>query len=214
MPRKIEKDQALDQALTLFWDHGYRGTSMEMLTAKLGVEKPSIYASFGSKQGLYLAALRSYRKALGEYLRGEIAAAASPRAGVEGIVMDLMARGERRSRRGCFAANSTLERSDHDPEARAEVRAIFAEFVAVFAEALAEAQAAGEIRSDVPADTLARLLVNAIEGARVLEKAGQSAAAMDALAPLLLQILDAPAATTPPLRRAASASRRRARGTA
>lgn len=213
MPRKIERDEALDHALTLFWDHGYRGTSMEMLTAKLGVEKPSIYASFGSKQALYLAALRRYREALAERLRGELAAAATSRAGIEGIVGELMARGERRSRRGCFAANCALERADHDAEARAEVRAIFSEFVAVLAEALAAAQAAGEVRGDVPADTLARLLVNAIEGARVLEKAGQSAAAMDALAPLLLQLLDAPVARRAARRgMAPSASRRASAG--
>jgi AcrR family transcriptional regulator len=42
MPRKIEKQVALDRALTLFWDHGYRGTSMDMLTTAVGVEKPSI----------------------------------------------------------------------------------------------------------------------------------------------------------------------------
>jgi AcrR family transcriptional regulator len=68
MPRKIEKQVALDRALTVFWDHGYRGTSMYMLSEQLGVEKPSIYASFGSKHKLYLSALGHYR----EWLIGSV----------------------------------------------------------------------------------------------------------------------------------------------
>src|ERR1700722_14509117 len=75
MPRKIEKQVALDRALTLFWDHGYRGTSMDMLTTAVGVEKPSIYASFGSKNKLYLTALTHYRKWLIGFVRNSISSA-------------------------------------------------------------------------------------------------------------------------------------------
>jgi len=80
MPRKIEKQVALDRALTVFWDHEYRGTSMDMLTERLGVEKPSIYASFGSKHKLYLNALGHYRVWLIASVRHIVSAAPSARA--------------------------------------------------------------------------------------------------------------------------------------
>src|ERR1700733_13813544 len=83
MPRKIEKQVALDRALTVFWDHGYRGTSMDMLTERLGVEKPSIYASFGSKHKLYLSALGHYREWLIGSVRHVGAPSSSWCAGVE-----------------------------------------------------------------------------------------------------------------------------------
>ena len=136
MPRKIEKQVALDRALTVFWDHGYRGTSMDMLTERLGVEKPSIYASFGSKHKLYLSALGHYREWLIGSVRHIVSAAPSARAGVDQAVRMMMLRRSAKSRKGCFATNATLEVADHDPLVRQEVRKTFAELVEVFSHAL------------------------------------------------------------------------------
>ncbi len=65
-PLAFDQDIALDQALHLFWTHGYEGTSMAELTEALGINKPSIYAAFGNKETLF-------RKALDKYLKGPVA---------------------------------------------------------------------------------------------------------------------------------------------
>jgi AcrR family transcriptional regulator len=65
-PLAFDQDKALDQALHLFWAHGYEGTSMAELTEALGINKPSIYAAFGNKETLF-------RKALTKYLNGPVA---------------------------------------------------------------------------------------------------------------------------------------------
>jgi AcrR family transcriptional regulator len=65
-PLAFDQDKALDQALHLFWTHGYEGTSMAELTEALGINKPSIYAAFGNKETLF-------RKALAKYLEGPAA---------------------------------------------------------------------------------------------------------------------------------------------
>ena len=193
MPRKIEKQVALDRALTVFWDHGYRGTSMDMLTARLGVEKPSIYASFGSKHKLYLSALRHYREWLIGSARHIVSAAPSARAGVNQAVRMMMLRRSAKSRKGCFATNATLEVADHDPLVREEVRKTFAELVEVFSHALTVAQSAGHVRTDCAPEILAQLLVNAIGGARIMEKTKASRSATEAVVALIIGILDAPA---------------------
>ena len=190
MARKIEFDDALEQALTLFWDHGYRGTSMGMLTSALGVEKPSIYASFGCNHQLYLAALARYRVWLIDTVRGILDAEPTARGGIDRAITSMMSRGARKSRMGCFATNSTLELADHDPLVLRETRAIFNELHAVFAEALKRAQHDGQVRDDLSAEILAQLLVNAIEGARVMEKTRASANALSAIVPLILSLLD------------------------
>jgi TetR/AcrR family transcriptional regulator, transcriptional repressor for nem operon len=193
MPRKIEKRVALDRALTVFWDHGYRGTSMDMLTARLGVEKPSIYASFGSKHKLYLSALGHYREWLIGSVRHIVSAAPSARAGVDQAVRMMMLRRSSKSRKGCFATNATLEVADHDPLVRQEVRETFAELVEVFSHALKLAQSAGHVRTDCAPEILAQLLVNAIGGARIMEKTKASNSATEAVVALIIGILDAPA---------------------
>jgi len=192
MPRKIEKQVALDRALTLFWDHGYRGTSMDMLTTAVGVEKPSLYASFGSKDKLYRAALAHYRKWLIGFVRNTISSAPSARMGVAQAMRMLMLHRSEKTRAGCFATNATLEVADHDPLVLEEVRATFAELILVFTHALQQAQSAGEVRADCPPQILAQFLVNAVEGARILEKTKASKAATEAVVALVIGVLEPP----------------------
>ena len=61
-PRTFDKDQALDAVLAVFWRNGYQGASLAELTKATGLTKPSLYAAFGNKEALYLAALQRYRE--------------------------------------------------------------------------------------------------------------------------------------------------------
>ncbi|MGQ0698535.1 MAG: TetR/AcrR family transcriptional regulator [Panacagrimonas sp.] len=192
MPRKIERGEALDRALTLFWTHGYRGTSMDMLTSTLGVEKPSVYASFGSKQKLYLEALDQYRQWVIEAVLTLLADAASARAGIDRTTRTMMARGRRPERKGCFATNSALELSDDDPDVQVLVHQTFAELTAVFCKAIQRAQSEGSVRTDRAAELLAQYLVNGIEGARIMERTKASNRSMEDVAALNLSLLDPP----------------------
>ena len=50
----------VDDALRVFWTHGYPDTSLERLTAATGLGKGSLYSTFGSKDGLFVRALERY----------------------------------------------------------------------------------------------------------------------------------------------------------
>jgi AcrR family transcriptional regulator len=43
-----------------FWRHGYEGTSLSQLTAAMGINTPSLYAAFGSKEELFREAVELY----------------------------------------------------------------------------------------------------------------------------------------------------------
>ncbi len=59
-PRSFCVDQAADRAMTVFWKKGYEGASLSDLTTAMGINAPSLYAAFGSKEGLFKAVLERY----------------------------------------------------------------------------------------------------------------------------------------------------------
>jgi len=63
MARKkgYNEELVLEKAMNLFWKYGYEATSMQMLEKEMGINKFSIYSSFGNKHGLFLESLKSYK---------------------------------------------------------------------------------------------------------------------------------------------------------
>jgi AcrR family transcriptional regulator len=59
-PRTFDADAALDRAMEVFWRHGYEGATIAQLTEAMNINPPSLYAAFGSKEGLLKAALDRY----------------------------------------------------------------------------------------------------------------------------------------------------------
>ncbi|MCM4151343.1 TetR/AcrR family transcriptional regulator [Arenibacter sp. N53] len=56
------EEEVIEKAMLLFWRKGYESTSMQMLEQEMGINKFSIYSSFGSKHGVFLESLKSYKK--------------------------------------------------------------------------------------------------------------------------------------------------------
>lgn len=191
MVRKLIKETALAQAVRIFWKNGYNGTSMEMLTQGLGVEKPSIYAAFGNKRSLFLAALTHYRTGLVDSVRRALEAADTPRIGLDRVVRFMMTTiYHPDSFGGCFATNAALELADHDPEVCEHVSTMLKELATVFEQAIAQAQAQGQVTSIASAQVLAGFLVNAVEGVRITEKTQPSPEELDGLVSFVLRALD------------------------
>ncbi|ROP36890.1 TetR/AcrR family transcriptional regulator [Saccharothrix texasensis] len=65
-PREFDVDEALDQAVRVFWRRGYEGAALSDLTEAMGINRPSLYAAFGNKESLFRKALQHYtdRKAV------------------------------------------------------------------------------------------------------------------------------------------------------
>lgn len=61
-PRNFDRDDAVEQAMQLFWQHGYDSTSLALLKAQLGggISAPSFYAAFGSKEALFDECVQRY----------------------------------------------------------------------------------------------------------------------------------------------------------
>ncbi len=61
-PRAFDEETVLDRAAEIFWQHGYEGASLTALTGAMGINRPSLYATFGSKQQLFERAFARYHE--------------------------------------------------------------------------------------------------------------------------------------------------------
>ncbi len=75
VPRDLRRRQLVELATELFTERGFAAASMDELASRAGVSKPVIYDSFGSKEGLLVAAI----DALGLELNATVAAAVAGR---------------------------------------------------------------------------------------------------------------------------------------
>src|SRR5437763_2454824 len=123
-PREFDRDDVLGRAVDVFWRQGFEATSMEDLTAAMGIGRGSLYNEFGGKHALFVAALDRYRADRRAQLEDALASAESVRAGVAEVY--------RRSidtlwgdatRRGCMLVNSAAELAASDPAVAERVEA-------------------------------------------------------------------------------------------
>src|SRR5690606_2006768 len=56
----FDRDEKLKQAMRLFWAKGYEATSMQELVDALGINRFSLYDTYGDKRTLFLEALERY----------------------------------------------------------------------------------------------------------------------------------------------------------
>ena len=59
-PRKFDIDEALDRAVLVFWRLGYERTTLSELCEAMNINRPSLYAAFGTKEQLFHRALDRY----------------------------------------------------------------------------------------------------------------------------------------------------------
>jgi len=64
-PRAFNQEDALEKAMRVFWKYGYEGASLGALTEAMGINKPSLYSVFGTKEELF-------RKAIDKYLSDHV----------------------------------------------------------------------------------------------------------------------------------------------
>jgi AcrR family transcriptional regulator len=87
-PREFDAGSALDQAMEVFWRHGYEGATIAQLTDAMGINPPSLYAAFGNKEGLLKAALDRYSAKRAAWM-DEVLSASTARDVAERMLMGI-----------------------------------------------------------------------------------------------------------------------------
>lgn len=133
-PRSFDPDEVLDKARAVFWNLGYAATSLDDLAAATGLNRPSLYAAFGDKHALYIAALQRSRDEVSAALGGALRTEAPLRAVLTVVfnrTVEIYRAGEA-GQRGCFLIGTAVTQAVDDPEARELLGAYIAETDGLF----------------------------------------------------------------------------------
>ena len=165
-PRAFDEAVTLQKALDTFWHRGYGATSMEDLVAGTGLNRASLYATFGDKHQLFMRALRQYQQQSVQTLTALTADASAPVLYQLRQILELTVQ-----ERGCFLVNAITELVPHDADTQALARADQQFLETLLTALLNRGQQRGEVRSTASPQAQARLLISILSGMRVVAKA-------------------------------------------
>ncbi|AKV00569.1 Transcriptional regulator, TetR family [Labilithrix luteola] len=170
-PKKFDPDEALGQAMALFWAKGFAGSTPQALGTCMGIGRGSLYNAFDSKRALFDRALERYRDRECAPLLAILAEPGPVKKRIRKLLLTIVETdlGDP-ERRGCFGVNVAVEMSAQDEAARELVTALFAQTTRHLKAAIEEGQRTGEIDTAQDASTLASFLLNSMIGMRVLGK--------------------------------------------
>jgi TetR/AcrR family transcriptional repressor of nem operon len=189
-PREFDVDDALEEAMQVFWSKGYEATSLDDLCAATGLSRSSLYATFGNKRDLLLQTVDRYVERRTPSIEAVLARQPDIYQGIAALLrefIDQIVSGA--GRRGCFLGNCAAELPRADRTALARVRQGLARTEATFRKALARAGARGELPPGADVDALARFLTASLQGLRLIGKANPHRAVLEDIAATILRCL-------------------------
>lgn len=195
-PRSFDREQALQQAMQVFWHKGYEGTTMADLTDAIGVKAPSLYAAFGDKNALFREAVEFYSRTVSAGPLRELHAGRGIRQDLHAMLRASVRMNAGKSSasglpagKGCMvvvsAINCAPENAEHSDalsqrrhQRRNEIRA-----------RLLQAQRDGEIRADADITALGDFYTGFLNGMALGARDGLSSTRLAAtIAPAMLPL--------------------------
>jgi TetR/AcrR family transcriptional repressor of nem operon len=183
--KQFDRDEALDKALQLFWEQGYEATSMQDLVNAMGINRASMYQTYGNKHQLYLAGLERYAAQVLANLSRLLNKPGTPLANLRDTFAHIVEQSLEGKMQGCFINNTAVELGPHDAQLAETIREIWLQFESMFATQLQHAIEQHQLPADADARQLAQLLNINLQGLVVKTKANSNKAellhAIDAL---------------------------------
>lgn len=170
-PRKFDSDTLLERATQVFWEKGYKGTSVQDLVDATGVNRGSLYNTFGDKAGLFAAVMERYAERSAVQTLIEEAHSAPPRKTIRQFFKGFHKRAKSGGLdHGCLVTNTVTELADRDERTAWWLRDNLGALEDAFTLLIRRGQKKGEINPDKKARALARFLVGAAQGILVVSK--------------------------------------------
>jgi TetR/AcrR family transcriptional repressor of nem operon len=187
-PASFERDDVIRRAQSLFWKES-ADASLDALSRTTGLHKPSLYAAFGGKRGLYLAALDDYLAESGQRM-GEVLRLEPLRTALEAFFdADLEVFCDRDGGRGCFLISTAIDAAAGDPEVRQRVERVFQSMRSAILTRIREAIERGALPMDADPELLTDLVCSTHVSLSVEARAGTPRAVLEAKARRVIDLI-------------------------
>ncbi|MEQ8653602.1 MAG: TetR/AcrR family transcriptional regulator [Kiloniellales bacterium] len=188
--KSFDVEQAVDQAMEVFWAKGYEATSMADLLEATGINKGSLYNAFGSKKKLFVRALLKYDREQRQAALGELADLEDPLTAIELLFESMVAKSlSDKDCKGCMLVNTALDLPNHDGDVARIVRAGMKDLDVFFRQQIALGQSQGSIPPDRDPASTAQALLALLVGLRVLARGASDEAGLRAIKQQALALL-------------------------
>ncbi|MCW2524712.1 MAG: TetR family transcriptional regulator [Frankiales bacterium] len=186
-PRTFDAETALDRAADVFWRQGYEGTAVSELTAAMGVNKPSLYAVFGTKEELFQQVVRRYAETELAYFRDALALPTALEVVRDYLNRNAVALTRHDRPRGCLSIQGGLSSSPANNTVSQFLATSRLTGERALAARLTQARADGDLPADADPAALARFVMVVSEGQAVHAAAGATSEELQQSAAIALQ---------------------------
>lgn len=189
-PRSFEMQAVLARAILVFREHGYEGTSIDLLKKATGLTAGSLYKAFKDKREFFAAAFAKYVEVRRSQLSARLETLPTGRERIaETLRYYLESASGSEGRHGCLVLASLIEATTLDGRLREGLENALASNRASLVEMLCDGQRDGSVRSDLEVGPCADLLLSLLQGLRAVGKL-HDPADHDALIATALKLLD------------------------
>ncbi len=178
-PRSFDEEEALARITDLFWSQGYSSTSLDAISRASGVRRPSLYATFGDKEALYLRAVGAFV----ERIQASLAASGGAESRLEQQLTALFASllalyetddGSGTGALGCLVVCTAPTGAVEQPRIREALRAVLDRIDLRLTDLLTRARDRGELTATADVEGLAAVLAGTAHSLALRARAGAS----------------------------------------
>jgi len=168
-PVEFEYNDVLTNAMEQFWREGFEASSVQKLLDVTGINRGTLYNSFGDKDTFFKACLDHYNKLIAKDLDASLNNAdLAPWAAIEKYFdLAVLAVSNKQRSMGCLLVNSLCESINYDKEIQKIVRNSFAVVRKALVKRLKDTEKDGKMKSGASVEFAADLLLNTLYGLRV-----------------------------------------------
>lgn len=193
MPRVklFDESEVLNKAINLFWKQGYAATSVQDLVKHLGINRASLYDTFGDKYELFKKALDFYIKENHEGLIRFFDSRPNVKEGIlELFNVAINVAVSDKDCKGCFVVNTTTELIPNDKELLVVLESSKKDFQNLLYEYLKKGKEAGQLKETIDLKSLASLFYTIYSGIRVVAKVSPNGKELTDSINVVISLLD------------------------
>ena len=172
-PVNFNQTEVLDKLTLVFWEKGFYDSSIEDLSSASGLNRSSLYNSFGNKEAIFKQVLKHYQEHYSKQRLEQILKTSPVKKALEEFFLSLIET-EQNRRLGCLLVNTSIELSPHNSQIDKDLQKSFKRVEDIFYKVLEKAQKNNEIDSNKDIRPIAKYLLNNVYGIRVSARAGST----------------------------------------